>query len=134
SAQVPARPMWLVVRTYGDALSSVSAVRVAARAIDPDVPLSRAGSMAQAVDESVALPRFRSVLMAIFAMTALPLAVVGIYGVIAYSVAQRTQEIGLRMALGATAGGVLRLVLSQGSRLTLIGIAIGLAGAVGLVR
>jgi predicted permease len=134
SDQNAARPMWLVVRTRADALSFLAAVRGEIRAIDPDVPVTQPGTMAQALDESVALPRFRSSLMAIFAATALLLAGVGIYGVIAYSVTRRTQEIGIRMALGASRSGVLRLILVQGSRLALIGIVVGLPGAILFVR
>jgi putative ABC transport system permease protein len=78
------------------------------------------------------LPRFRSLLMAVFAASALLLSAIGIYGVIAYSVAQRTQEIGVRIALGATPMGVVRMVLGQGGRLAVVGIALGLGGAAGL--
>jgi putative ABC transport system permease protein len=98
------------------------------------VPVDRVGTMAQAFADSVTLPRFRSLLMAVFAASALLLAAIGIYGVVAYSVAQRTQEIGVRMALGATSVGVIRMVLAQGGRLAVVGIALGLGGAASLTR
>jgi putative ABC transport system permease protein len=134
SAQVPSRPMWLLVRTHGDAESVAAAVRAEIRSLDPNVPVDRFGTMAQALSESVSLPRFRSLLMGVFAAAALFLAAIGIYGVIAYSVAQRTQEIGIRMALGATPSGVVRFVVGQGCSLAILGIALGLVGAVGVTR
>jgi putative ABC transport system permease protein len=132
--QYSSRPMWLVVRTAGSAREWLIAVQAAIRAIDPNVPIARAGSMEEALYESVALPRFRTTAMGAFALAALALAAVGIYGVLAYSVQLRTQEIGVRMALGATSAGVVRMVLGQGGRLAVTGIAIGLSGAAGLTR
>ena len=134
SAQVPARPMWLLVRTSGDARALVPAVRKEIRELDPDVPVDRVGTMSDSLSESIAAPRFRSLLMTLFAAAALVLAAIGLYGVIAYSVEQRVQEIGVRMALGATAARVLRLVVGEGSRLALLGIGLGMAGAFALTR
>jgi putative ABC transport system permease protein len=90
--------------------------------------------MEENIAQSISQPRFRTVLLAVFAGIALVLAAVGIFGVMAYSVAQRTRELGLRMALGASRGQVLQLVLAHGVRLTLIGVAIGLAGTFFLTR
>jgi predicted permease len=134
SVQVPARPMWLLVRTKGDAQALAAAVRREIRSLDPNVPVQRVGTMADALAQSVSLPRFRSFLMSIFAGTALLLAAIGIYGLFAYSVAQREQEIGIRMALGATRSGVVGLIVGQGSRLALVGIVLGMAAAIGLTR
>jgi predicted permease len=133
SVQSPSRPMWLVARTTGDARPA-AAVRAAVRELDPGVPVDRVGVMTETLAESVSLPRFRSFTMGVFAGAALLLAAIGIYGVIAYSVVQRTQEIGVRMALGATRSGVLWMVVRQASRLSVAGIAMGLVGAFGLTR
>ena len=134
ASQAAMRPMWLLVRTQQPASALAAGIRKEIAALDAGVPVDRVSTMAQAMAESVSLPRFRSLAMSIFAVTALLLAAIGIYSVIAYTVLQRTQEIGIRMALGATPSGVLKLVVARSGRLTLIGVGIGVAGAFGLVR
>jgi putative ABC transport system permease protein len=131
---LPVFALSVVVRTAGDPLAQANSVRALAHNIDPNQPITGIRTMEQNVSQSIAEPRFRTVLLAIFAGIALALAAVGIFGVMAYSVAQRTRELGVRMALGASRSRVLQLVLAHGVRLTLIGVAIGLAGTFVLTR
>src|SRR5256712_8248293 len=113
--------------------SVIPSAREIVRSIDPDVP-PQFRTFAQVFTSSLALRRFNLTLVLAFGGTALLLAVAGIYGVMAYSVARRTREIGVRMALGAARGDVLRLVLGQGMWTTGIGVAIGIAGSLALTR
>jgi len=125
---------FLVVRSSGDSALLGAALRRDIQSIDPGVTLAQIGTLEQALNLSVSQPRFDTMLLVLFAGIAMLLAAVGIYGLIAYSVVQRTHEIGVRMALGAAQGHVMRMVVRQAASLAAIGIVIGLAGAFALTR
>ncbi|HKT24443.1 MAG TPA: ABC transporter permease [Terriglobales bacterium] len=120
----------LVVRTHGDPTALVPAVRNAIWSIDKDVPLPRTATMESLVSATEAQRRFALILFEVFALAALLLAATGIYGVLSGTVNERTREIGVRAALGASRGDILSLIVQQGMRLTVLGVAIGLGGAV----
>lgn len=126
--------MNIVVRTQGDPASLAGAVRNEVRAIDPDQPVAMVRTMDEWMETAVAGPRYRTALLALFAFVALVLASTGIYGVMSYSVTQRTHEIGVRMALGAKRSDVMKLVVRQGMSLVVIGVGIGIVGAIALTR
>jgi putative ABC transport system permease protein len=132
--QVPASSMSLVARTAKEPLSLVGAVKTQIQLIDKDLPIDDAKTMQQLLANSKSGRRFNLILLTGFALVALVLAMVGIYGVMSYTVAQRTHEIGIRVAVGAQSSDVFRMVIGQGMVLALIGIAFGLAGACALTR
>jgi putative ABC transport system permease protein len=115
-------------------MSLANLVREQVWAIDREQPLADIQTMQQRLGASIAQPRFNTLLLAIFATVAIILAAIGIYGVMAYSVTERTHEIGIRMAMGARSWDVLRLIVGQGLRLSVAGVVIGLAGSFALGR
>ena len=133
-AQNGSGSMDLVIRAKAPMESLVPSVRAALGSVDEKLPASDFQTLQQLVDQAVSPRRFVTVLLAGFSFLALILASVGIYGVISYSVHQRTNEIGIRIALGAQTPAVLKLILGQGVRLAAIGLAIGLGGAFALTR
>jgi putative ABC transport system permease protein len=127
-------PVQFAVHTASNPTALTPVLRSILKEVDPNLPLSNVQTLDEVVSRSVAPRRFNMFLLSIFAAVALLLAIIGVYGVLAYSVGQRTAEIGLRVALGATPGRVLALIIGQGMRPILIGIGIGLIGALGLSR
>jgi putative ABC transport system permease protein len=128
-AQSPSRSVVLAVRAYGDPASLVPGIRGSLAELDPDLPLADIATLEERKAVSLARPRVNAAVVGGFALAALVLAAVGIYGVVAYGVVQRTRELGIRMALGAGGGPLLRMVIRQGMMPVLTGIALGLAGA-----
>ena len=126
--------MQLAVRTASDPTSLVSAIRAQVQAVDPAEPIYHVSTMEQTLSESLAPRRFNMLFLGIFAAVAFVLATVGIYGVMAFSVTQRTHEIGIRMALGAERGDVLSMIVRDAFALTLTGVVLGIAGAWALTR
>ena len=133
-AQRPHGDMHLVIRTEGRPVDWVGAVRGAVRSVDPNVPVAEVETLTEVVSLASSRTRFSLVLLGAFAGIALILAAVGLFGVMAYSVTQRTQEIGVRMALGAKPAGIVGMVLRDGMTLALTGLAAGAVAAIGLTK
>jgi len=123
-----------VLRSFGDPVALVNAARSAVQAIDANQPIARVRTMEQIVTTSVANRRFQMILIGLFALLAVTLAVVGLYAVVSYSVAERIHEMGLRLALGARPANLLGLILREGLRLVGLGVALGVAAALLLTR
>jgi predicted permease len=128
------RSVFVVVRTTGEPLGVAGAVRAVVRQLDPTLPVANVRSMSEVVATSLATPRLTGFLLGAFAAIALALAAVGIYGVLAYLVSQRTQEIGIRLAIGAARSQVMSMIMQQGMTLAIVGIAVGVTAAFLLTR
>ncbi len=131
---MPERGIAVLLRTPGDPLNHAAALREAVKAADPALPIANLTTLQGLRNDSVAEPRFFTVLLAAFALSGIALAAIGIYGVIAYTVTQRTNEIGVRVALGASRASVMRLVVMDGMKLAVAGTLLGMAGAAALTR
>jgi len=133
-AMLPIFSLSIVLRTQGDPRTEISSLRSAIHDLDPNQPVEKIRTMQENISSSVTEPRFRTVLLGIFAMSALLLSVIGLYGLMAYSVSQRVHEIGIRMTLGAQKRDVMWMIVGQGMLLTLLGVGIGSAAAVLLTK
>jgi putative ABC transport system permease protein len=131
---LPVFQLSVVLRTAGDPALQTAALRSALAEIDPNQPLVKVRTMEENMATTVAQPRFRTWLIGILAMLALVLAAVGVYGVMSYTVTQRTSEIGVRVALGAQPKDVFRIIVGEGLRLALFGVGVGLVAALVLTR
>jgi putative ABC transport system permease protein len=132
--QNPSERVYILVRSSLDPAAAIAEVQRTVWSVDKDLPLSKTRTMGEVISESVAEPRFRTWLVSIFAIAGLTLTLIGIYGVISYSVRQRTREMGIRIALGAQSGSLLGLVLRQAVVLTVTGAVIGIIGSLLLMR
>ena len=133
-AQTPQRSMLLLARTTGDPAALAAPIRRAVVSLDSDLPVSDVRTLDDRLQQSIAQPRVSMLLLGLFALMALVLAAVGIYGVLSYTVTQRTRELGIRMALGAESNSVLKMVISQAMAPAIVGVLVGLAGAWGATR
>jgi len=132
--QAPTDRLLLFVRTAGDPAALVASVRAALRQLARDAAVSEVRTMTSRVSDATAFARLAATLLALFAAVTLALATLGVYGVVAFAAAERTRELGIRVALGATRADVVRLVLGQGIAIALVGGALGLAGALAATR
>jgi putative ABC transport system permease protein len=130
----PQRAYSLLVRSDGDAMALSASIRAAIQSVDPSLPIARARTLDEVIGASLTQRKFNMTLLVVFAGIALVLAVAGIYGTVAYAVAQRTQEIGIRVALGASTGEVLRLVLADALKPVVAGLVLGMGAAFALTR